>query len=81
MPKFEMDIYLDEFLWELSSSEKNELVDLLVEDGYAIKIDNSNNGQSVTEWEFAKIITKIANNRVMLTAEEEELLKKISDRF
>jgi hypothetical protein len=81
MPKFEMDIYIDEFLCYLSSSEKNELVDLLVEDGYAIKIDNSNDGQSVTEWEFAKIITKIANNRVMLTAEEEELLKKISDRF
>jgi hypothetical protein len=82
MPRFEMDIDLDDFLWELSSSEKDELVDLLIEDGYAYKIvKNFDDRQSLAEWEFAKVITKIADNRLRLTAEEDALLKKIADRF
>jgi len=82
MARFEMDIDLDEILWELSSSEKDELVDLLIEDGYANKIvKNFYDKQSLAEWEFNKIITKIADNRLRLTAEEDALLKKIADRF
>jgi len=82
MPRFEMDIDLDDFLWELSSSEKDELVDLLIDDGYAIKmVSHFANNQTLSEWEFAKVITKIADNRLRLTAEEDALLKKIADRF
>jgi len=82
MARFEMDIDLDDFLWELSSSEKDELVDLLIEDGYAYKIvKNSADRQSLSEWEFSKVITKIADNRLRLTAEEDALLRKIANRF
>ena len=50
--------------------------------GYAIKmISHSANNQTLSEWEFAKVITKIADNRLRLTAEEDALLKKIADRF
>jgi len=82
MALFELDIDLEDILLELSPDEKEELVDLLIEDGYAIKIINSSNDrQSLAEWEFVKIITKIADNRLRLTSEEDALLKKIADRF
>ena len=42
-------------------------------------VDESN--QSVIEQEFDDTINKIHKNRLRLTNEEEELLKKIADRF
>jgi len=42
-------------------------------------LDESN--QSVIEQEFDDTLIKIHNNRLQLTNEEEELLKKIADRF
>ena len=41
--------------------------------------DESN--QSVIEQEFDDTLIKIHNNRLQLTNEEEELLKKMADRF
>jgi hypothetical protein len=75
----DIDLSIDDILWELDSREKEELVERLIEDGYALEIIP--NSESIYEWEFNKIIKKITDNRVMLTAEEDALLKKISDRF
>ena len=75
----DLDLSVDDILWELDSREKEELVERLIEDGYALKVIPDS--ESIYEWEFNKMIKKITDNRVMLTKEEEELLKKISDRF
>jgi hypothetical protein len=88
MPRFleyveteaELDISVSDFYNELNHKEVKELINILIEEDY-IKRNDVVEDESIYEWEFNKIITKIANNRVMLTAEEEELLKKISDRF
>ena len=42
-------------------------------------VDESN--QSVIEQEFDDTLIKIHSNRLQLTNEEEELLKKMADRF
>jgi succinate dehydrogenase flavin-adding protein (antitoxin of CptAB toxin-antitoxin module) len=88
MPKFseyveteaELDISVSDFYDELNHKEVKELINILIEEDY-IKRNDVVEDESIYEWEFNKMIKKITDNRVMLTAEEEELLKKISDRF
>jgi succinate dehydrogenase flavin-adding protein (antitoxin of CptAB toxin-antitoxin module) len=88
MPRFleyveteaELDISVSDFFDELNHKEVQELIDILIEEDY-IKRESVVGEESIYEWEFNKMIKKITDNRVMLTAEEEELLKKISDRF
>jgi hypothetical protein len=88
MPKFseyveteaELDISVSDFYDELNHKEVKELINILIEEDY-IKRNDVVEDESIYEWEFNKTIKKITDNRVMLTAEEEELLKKISDRF
>lgn len=75
----EIDLSIDDILWELSEREKDKLVERLIEDGYALEPSPQN--ISLAEWEFDKVITKITDNRLRLTAEEDALLKKIADRF
>ena len=88
MPKFleyveteaELDISVSDFFNELNHKEVKELINILIEEDF-IKREDVVEDESIYEWEFNKMIKKITDNRVMLTAEEEELLKKISDRF
>jgi succinate dehydrogenase flavin-adding protein (antitoxin of CptAB toxin-antitoxin module) len=88
MPKFseyveteaELDISVSDFYDELNHKEVKELINILIEEDY-IKRNDVVEDESIYEWEFNKMIKKITDNRVMLTAEEDALLKKISDRF
>ena len=75
----EIDLSIDDILWELSDKEKVKLVERLIEDGYALEQTQWN--QSLAEWEFDRVITKITDNRLRLTSEEDAILKKIADRF
>ena len=75
----EIDLSIDDILWELSDKEKVKLVERLIEDGYALEQAQWN--QSLAEWEFDRVITKITDNRLRLTSEEDAILKKIADRF
>ena len=78
----ELDIDVDDFYEEMSSKEKKELYDLLVEDGYASSFKKEDEKPlSVPEWEFNNIMSKITVNRLQLTNEEDEMLKKIASRF
>jgi hypothetical protein len=82
MPTFyaeNIDIDVDEFIDSCSRKEINELIDYLVEDGYVIKVTGIK--QSVPEAEFNQLLDKLSQNRLRLTNEEEELLKKIASRF
>ena len=88
MPRFythaDIDLDVEEIYDELSSSEINELVDILVEEGYVVKTKSnpkSPDSQNTSEWLFTNMIGKVINNRLKLTKEEELLLQKISDRF
>jgi succinate dehydrogenase flavin-adding protein (antitoxin of CptAB toxin-antitoxin module) len=88
MPRFleyveteaELEISVSDFFNELNHKEVKELINILIEEDY-IKRNDVVEEESIYEWEFNKMIKKITDNRVMLTVEEENLLKKISDRF
>ena len=85
MPSFTPDdlyIDVDDFYCECDKYEIQQLIKYLIEDGHISEDQlEINEKLSLAEWEFTKIITKIADNRLRLTAEEDALLKKIADRF
>lgn len=87
MPTFytdaELDVDVEEIYDELSYSEIDELVDILVDKGHVVRTSSAKtaDSQNNSEWLFSNMIGKIISNRLRLTKEEEELLQKISNRF
>lgn len=86
MPSFyvdEMDIDVGEFLDACSKKEITELVEYLIEDGYLSpkSVVGKQEPKSMLEQEWDEVVDKIQENRLMLTAEEEEIIRKIAKRF
>jgi hypothetical protein len=87
MPRFyeetEFDIDPCDFLDDCSSGEIEEIIEYLEENGHLknhSSIDKGK-GMGILEEEFQKKIQKISESRHILTLEEEEVIKKISDRL
>lgn len=88
MPDFstEIDIYVDEFWNECSRSEKNELIDLLVEEGHVIRVPNSSlddekQKPSLIEIEWNDMIDKLSNLRQRITIDEEQTIKALVEKY
>lgn len=86
MPQFykdveaEINLSIDEFIEECSEKDINTFVDILKSTGRWF-ILNSNKADSIPETEFNNILINIYQNRLRLTNEEDELLRKIASRF
>ena len=79
-PEVEVDIDIDDFYYAMTSKEKQKMCELLKDDdGIPELLDEMPN--SVPEYEFNNIMSNISSNRLLLTSEEDELLKKIASRF
>ena len=84
MPEFTVEEYIeidahidvDEFFDKMDNSEKREMFDLLVEDGFGV-----DDAPVHTNWEFKDDIEKLSENYYQLTNEEEALIIKLSKRF
>ena len=88
MPDFsaEIDIYVDEFWNECSRSEKNELIDLLVEEGHVIRVSNSSlddekQKPSLIEIEWNDMIDKLSDLRQRISIEEEQTIKALVEKY
>ena len=88
MAYINMDIDLDKIIDGLSSYEKQELVDELYIDGYyqtefekQIYTSSEYDNVSLNEQLFREQLGRISSNYLSLTAEEQELILKISKRF
>jgi ribosomal protein S8 len=88
MPTFyeetDFNISVDDFLGECSSEDLEEVIDYLKEMGYLKNYKRSEDVSSsmgFLEEEFQEKIQKISEFRHRLTLEEEEVIKKISDRL
>jgi len=78
-----VDVDIDDILWELSSNQKQELVDDLYDDGYIpaeVKEFELFNGspQTYNETELLDILTKIWGNKRSLTQEDINTLTHLS---
>jgi hypothetical protein len=77
-----VDIEVGEFVENCSSREIEELVDILIEEGHL-------DGQPVTsdkhhnllDSEWMKIVGKLMRSRLLLSNEEEMIIKNIANRF
>jgi hypothetical protein len=77
-----IDVDIDDVLYNLSDREKQKLVEELYDDGFVqtqISTDDSNNNLLDVMW--TESVTKLLNNRHMLTSEDEEIIKKISNKI
>lgn len=82
MTRISIDVDIDDVLYNLSDREKQKLVDELYDDGFVqtqISTDDSNNNLLDVMW--TESVTKLLNNRHMLTSEDEEIIKKISNKI
>lgn len=88
MPDFstEIEIYVDEFWSECSRREKNELIDLLVDEGHVRRVAGSNvsdehHKPSLMEIEWNNTIDKLSDLRQRITPEEEEMIKNLVTKY
>lgn len=78
-----VDIDVEEFVDNCSSREIKTLVDYLETEGHLDDYDSTTTeSMSVLDSEWAEVINKISGRaRLRLTNEEEEIIKKIANRF
>jgi hypothetical protein len=76
----EMDIEIEEFVDECTTGEINILIKYLKKEGH-LNSDEFNANKTLLDIEWAKIIKKISgNNRLRLSIEEEEIIRKIANK-
>jgi hypothetical protein len=88
MPDFtsEIEIDVEEFWDECSKREKNELIDLLVNEGFVrLVVDSSINNEfqrpSLMEIEWNTMIDKLSTLRQRVTLEEEQSIKELVSKY
>ena len=88
MPDFtsEIEIDVEEFWDECSKREKNELIDLLVNEGFVrLVVDSSINNEfrrpSLMEIEWNTMIDKLSLLRQRVTLEEEQAIKELVSKY
>ena len=88
MPEFvsDVDVDVDEFWSVCSIGEKEELIDILVEEGWVVRTSPKGTTPeqtlpSLPDILWMEMINKISVSRLQLTREEEELIEKIYKRL
>jgi hypothetical protein len=77
-----VDIEPKKFVENCSDGEIKELVDILIEEGY---LDGqpvtSERHHNILDEEWAKIVGRLMKSRLLLSSEEEMVIKNIANRF
>jgi hypothetical protein len=84
MPYFdtEVDVSVDDFLLACNTREIEKMIDYLIDDGYLV--DRSVSKQqdlSPLEIEWEDMINKLSQLRLRITNEDEEIIKKIVNKY
>lgn len=88
MPEFEtyVDVDVDDFWTECSKREKEELIDLLVEDGWVVRTSPKGTKPedrlpSILEIEWQDMCNKLSDIRLRISTDDEETIKNILKRY
>lgn len=83
MPYLDFDVDVEDFLGECSNRDIEKIITYLIEDGtlYEKEIFKIPQCGSLYEQRINEILQKINENKLRLTIEEEETLRKIANRF
>ena len=80
MPYFtsEIEIDVDEFWSECSKREKEELIDILEEDGLVIRTGRDEDDlPSIKDLEWSELTNKLNQIRLRISVEDEEIISNI----
>ena len=77
------EIYVDEFVSACNTKEITDLIDVLKEDGYLLNIASKipRDKMSMMDEEWMSVITKLSNIRLMMTSEEETIIREIVNKY
>jgi hypothetical protein len=85
MPEFEsyIDVDVDEMLDACSRREKDELIDLLVEEGLVKRLvgKNGDSKLSIMELEFFEKIDRLKDEYYSLSREDEETMNNLFKKY
>ena len=82
MPNIDVDVDVDDFLRSCSERDKEEIIEILTEDGYLDKKqDISNTNNNILDYEWQEILSNLENNRLRISNEDEETIKRISKKY
>ena len=79
MSTISVDVDIEDVLWGMSSSEKQELVDDLYDDGYVPKQVQNIVGDDGDEWD--EQVKKLLGNKWRLTTEDEQTILRITNKI
>jgi len=77
----DVDVEVDEFLDECSSKEIKEVLKWLQSNNYLDGTFSLTGKESINEQEYLSALTKLRDNWLSLSKEEEEIIFNISKRF
>lgn len=72
----EINVDVDEFYEEMTSSERNKMYQLLEDNGYGLDYSSTS-----SSWEFDQAIATLKKNYLLLTKEETEAVIALAKRF
>lgn len=72
----DINVDVDEFYEEMTSSERKEMYQLLEDNGYGADYSSTN-----SSWEFDEAIAKLQKNYLLLTKEETAAVIALAKRF
>jgi ArsR family metal-binding transcriptional regulator len=80
MADFSINIELDDIIWNLSDSDKQEIIDELYDVGYVPSQLEKNEQEStnVLDELWFEAVDKISHGRLQLTSEQEEVIMSIA---
>lgn len=86
MPEFEsyVDIDVDEFVSSCSKSEKQELIECLVDEGYlpkSVVMTNSTENLGTYESDFNRNLDKLKEKYFLLSNEDEQVIQNIFKKY
>ena len=87
MPDFtsEIEVYVDEFWEACSRSEKDELIDLIEEEGFVKRIGHVKQGKkeniSFMEQDHINFCNIISNSYIRMSLEEIEMIKELAKKY
>ena len=84
MPYFtsEIEIDVDEFWSECSKSEKEELIDILEEDGLVIITGRDEDDlPSIKDLEWSELTNKLNQIRLRISVEDDEIISNILKKY
>ena len=77
-----IDVSIDDFYWELSGWEKEELVDKLKQDGYLTKRDTEfDEAKSALQQLFEADVEKIRRAYFSMSREDMDIINQIAKKY